>query len=291
MRHVLREPLVHFLLGGTALFLLYGRVAGPGEEPPERIVVTEQRIATLAEGFARTWLRPPTRAELEGLVEDFVREEILYREALALGLDRDDLVVRRRMRQKMEFLNQDLVEPVEPSEAEMAAFLAANPEVFREPERLDLRQVFLDPQRSGAGDVEERAASLLERLRREPELDRAGDGLGDPTLLPARLEAATPEELAASFGAAFAEALAGVPSDGWSGPIASAYGLHLVRVDARRPARLPRLDEVRGAVEREWAAEQGRAADARFQRALRAGYEVEVRLPAETQPLSAPSPP
>ncbi len=110
MRGLLREPLVHFLLGGAVLFLVYGWVAGPESERPGRIVVSEQRVDMLGRSFERTWMRSPTESELQGLIDDYVTEEVLYREALALGLDRDDLVVRRRMRQKMEFLYDGLVE-------------------------------------------------------------------------------------------------------------------------------------------------------------------------------------
>lgn len=281
MRELLREPLVHFLLGGAALFLLYGGVAEPGAERPDRIVVGEEQVAMLAQTFRRTWMRPPTAAELEGLIDDHVTEEVLYREALALGLDRDDLVVRRRMRQKMEFLNEGLAEG-EPSDEELRAFLEANPERFRAPPRVSFTQVFVSPDGDGAADA--RAAALLARLRAGA--DPAA--LGDPTLLPRRLSLAPPSQVEGSFGAGFAEHLAELPEGVWSGPIASGFGLHLVRVSGREPARLPALAEIRGAVGREWAAEQDDAARERFHRALRARYDVEVRRPEAPPEVAAP---
>ena len=157
MRGLLREPLVHFLVLGAAIYL----VAGRGADHPDRIVVDEGRVAMLARSFEATWRRPPGDAELERLIDDYVMEEVLYREALALGLDRDDLVVRRRMRQKMEFLNDGL-EARTPSEPELQDFLAANPERFRVPSRVSFEQVFVNPEREGA---DERAARLLARLR------------------------------------------------------------------------------------------------------------------------------
>ncbi len=267
-----REPLVHFLLGGTALFLLYGAVA---EEPAfsrDRIVVGEERVAGLASTFQRTWLRPPTRTELERLVEDFVDEEILYREALELGLDRDDLVVRRRLRQKMEFLHLDLVDPPRPTDDELSAFLATHADRFREPERLGFRQIFLNPEAKG-GDPRRRAKQLLARVRAEEAV------VGDPTQLPAGLEEASAREVAAAFGTGFAADLFAVSGDGWQGPIASSFGLHLVRIEGHTPGWLPPLSEIREQVERELRAERRDRARVRFLETVRSRYEVEIRMP------------
>jgi len=272
MKRLLREPLVHFLLGGAALFVLYGWVAGPGGDQADRIVISENRVAMLARSFERTWMRPATQTELNGLIDDFVTEEVLYREALALGLDRDDLVVRRRMRQKMEFLNDGITES-EPEEVALQAFLEANPERFRIPSRVTFVQVFLSP--DTAGSAEERADAVLAQLRagEDPE------ALGDPTLLPRGLTGATPAEVGGRFGAPFAEALAQLPVTDWNGPVASSFGLHLVRVDAREPARMPALEEVRNVVARDWAVEQHQEARQRFYDTLRSRYQIDVRLP------------
>jgi hypothetical protein len=241
-------------------------------ERPDRIVVTGHRVAMLARTFERTWMRPPTESELLGLIDDYVTEEVLYREALALGLDGDDLVVRRRMRQKMEFLNDGLTESGA-SEDELRAFFEANPERFLVPSRVSFVQVFVNPEAPGA--VEGRAADLLARLRdgEDP------DALGDPTLLPQGLTGATLAEVASTFGVPFAEALAETPEATWSEPMDSSFGAHLVRVSARDPGRLPALDEVRSEVKREWAAERRKEARERFYDAARARYDVEVRMP------------
>lgn len=273
MKQLLREPLVHFLLGGAVLFLAYGLVAEPETGRGDEIVVSQDRVAMLAQSFERTWMRPPTGAELDGLIDDYVVEEVLYREALLLGLDRDDLMVRRRMRQKMEFLHDGLV-AVEPSDEELRAFLEENPEKFRVPARVDLEQVFVKPSPRDAAEA--RASALLERLRR----GEAAAPLGDPTLLPSELVRATPAELAGTFGADFAAALAGLPEGEWSGPIASGFGLHLVLVRFREPGRIPDLEEARAALEREWGALQRAEARRRFTRALRDRYRVRVERPA-----------
>jgi parvulin-like peptidyl-prolyl isomerase len=274
----LREPLLHFLVLGAALFLLYDWF-GDAEAPVarDRIVVDEAELTRLSQQFRRTWLRPPTRTELAGLAEDFVREEILYREALALGLDKNDLVIRRRLRQKMEFLNADLTMAA-PTEADLEAYLRDNPDAFRRPASYSFRQVFVQ---LGADDGEAlaRARALLARLRSG---DAAGDdanALGDPTLLPAEMQRVSAREIANNFGTEFAAELSALASDGWSGPLRSAYGLHLVELTAKEPGGLPALEEVRPLVEREWTNARRQAMEARFYEALRGRYEVEIRLP------------
>lgn len=277
---LIREPLVHFLVLGAGLFLLYGYISGKGPDRVDRIVVKEADVAWLSEQFQRTWMRPPTRQELQGLVEEFVKEEILYREALALGLDKDDLVVRRRMRQKLEFLNADLLEPRRPTDAELHAYLDANPEQFRLPARYSFHQIYLNPEASG-GDAQQRAADLLTRLRADPSLDTDPQPLGDSTLLPRSLKLASKREISALYGAGLADALSTMEKNVWSGPYRSSYGLHLILLTAIEDGGLPELDRVRPAVEREWSNERRQEANDRFYQALRARYAVEIRLPED----------
>jgi hypothetical protein len=276
LSRLIREPLVHFLVLGASLFLLYASVGDSSPDTAGRIVVDEAEVRRLAEQFRRTWMRPPTRQELEGLAEDFVREEVLYREALALGLDRDDLVIRRRMRQKMEFLNTDLVEQRTPGEAELQAYLEANPDRFRQPARFGFQQIYLSREQ-GEDRAAHQAGVLLALLHRQPET--AWQDLGDPTLLPGALTDASIREIAATYGDALAARIAATPAGGWSGPYASEYGLHLVRVTDRMPANLPALQEIRLQVEREWASERRQQANEQFYQALRKRYSVEIRLP------------
>jgi len=278
---LLRDPLLHFLMLGAGIFSVYFVVSGRATVPSERIVVDENQALRLAEQFQRTWMRPPTRQELEGLTEDFVREEILYREAQALGLDQNDLVIRRRLRQKMEFLSTDLIEQQPPTDAELQAFLAANKDRFRLPDRFSFQQVYLNPNRS-AGDVKRAAARLLVRFNAEPDLEVDPKLIGDATMLPAKLDAATPTEVDNVFGRGFAEAIENVPTGRWAGPFASSYGLHLVRMTAREAGSVSTLEEVRSIVEREWLAERRRTANDNFYQALRQRYEVEIRLPADS---------
>ncbi|MEN8162365.1 MAG: peptidylprolyl isomerase [Myxococcota bacterium] len=271
---LLREPLFHFLLLGAALFVLYDVVLGERDEP-DRIVVDATRVEQLALGFTRVWQRPPSEAELAGLVEDFVREEVYYREALAMGLDRDDTIVRRRMRQKLEFLSEDLVALAEPGEAELEAWLAEQADDYRVEPRAALRQVYVSRERHGEA-AEATAEELLARLEAGEE-DPAG--LGDASLLPAALPLSSQREIAKHFGDEFATAVLTLEPGVWSGPVESTFGLHLVLLEAREPGRTPSLDEVRQVVERDWAAARREEANEAFYQALRERYEVTIEPP------------
>jgi hypothetical protein len=244
------------------------------------------RIEALASGFARTWRRPPTRAELEGLVDEWVREEVLYREAIARGLDRDDAVVRRRLRQKLEFLADDLADLVEPNEDQLADWLAEHADRYRQPPRLALRQVYLSPDRRG-DRAEDDARELLESLRVE---GAAADltELGDPLMLPDELELQPLDQIERVFGPGFGEDLLELEPGTWEGPVASSYGLHLVLVVEREDGRLPALEEVRGDVERDWMTARREELAETFYQGLRSRYEVEVEWPQpEPGPVEA----
>jgi hypothetical protein len=267
-RVLAREPLVHFLVAGVLLFALYALVVDPGQPEPDAIAVTAAQVDALAAGFARTWGRPPAPAELDELVDEYVVEELFYREALALGLDRDDTVIRRRLRQKMEFLADA---PGEASDAELAAHLAAHPERFTAPPRTSFRQVFLAADRPDG-------VAAAERLRARLESGAVTDPLaaGDPTLLPPGLDAATGRDIESAFGAELATALDTLPLDRWSGPVRSTYGWHLVQVTARTAGSVPDLAAIRPAVLADWQESQRRAALAASVAVLRAKYRVSI---------------
>ena len=278
-----REPLVHFLVLGALLFVAFAIFSPAGGAAGHRIVVDEALVDHLADTFALTWQRPPTSDELRALIDDHVKEEIFYREALALGLDKDDVVVRRRLRQKMEFLSEDVAMMAEPTDADLAGYFAAHRKEFEVAASLSFRHVFFSSERRGAS-AEADATRTLERLR---ELDRAGDSvkdtseLGDAFLLPTQFDHVTEGDVAKQLGAEFAAALTKAPSDEWSGPIRSEYGIHLVRVAERTAAREPSLEEVREAVEREWRAAERRKANDEFYAKLRERYAVAIDVPPD----------
>jgi parvulin-like peptidyl-prolyl isomerase len=278
---LLREPLIHFLILGAGLFVLYAAVSGSVSTQIDRIVVDETQVMRLAEQFQRTWMRPPTEQELQALAEDYVKEEILYREAQALGLDEDDLVIRRRLRQKMEFLNADLTEPRAPTEAQLLTYFDANQDRFRRPDRFSIQQIYLNPHKHKS-NLNRTAAELLERLNTDPTFAADYQAIGDVTLLPAKLDGVTRREVANTFGPGFAKDLENIPVGRWSGPYESSYGLHLICITEHKSGGLPAMQEIRPVLEREWRTERSKAANERFYQALRERYEVEIRLPADS---------
>lgn len=278
LRAALREPLVHFLVIGAAVFALYTVNRDPAPTLRDRIVVSEGQVQQLVVVFQGTWQRPPTPEELRGLVDSHVKEEVYYREALKLGLDRNDTAIRRRMQQKMEFLIEPPAAELEPTEAELEAYLAAKRERFRVEPRIAFRQVYLNVDKPGL-PAPQRASLLLDELRRNGKIV-TGD---DATLLPAAMQAAPLRLIARSFGEDFAAALPDLPVGEWSGPVASTYGLHLVRIESLVEGYDPPLAELRHLVLQEWQYEKRQAYAAEEYRRLREGYDVilpEVLLPA-----------
>jgi hypothetical protein len=237
-------------------------------------VVTQGQIASLATGFARTWQRPPTREELQGLVRDHVREEVYCREAIDLGLDNDDAVIRRRLRQKMEFVSDDVAARTEPTETDLEAYLAAHAESFRLERRITFRQVFLNPERHGTHLAAD-AQRLLDQLNRPGSKADLGT-VGDPFLLEHSFQAVPASEIAKQFGEAFATKLAELPLGGWQGPVASGYGAHLVSIADRTEGGIPPLDAVRDAVRREWENARRLDANEAFYQGLLKQYAVTI---------------
>jgi len=265
-RRAVRQPLLHFIGIGALVFAAF---AWLDDAPPpsriDRIVVTETQVARLAEGFRAVWRRPPTAAELAGLVDDFVREEVYVREALALGLDRDDEVIRRRLRQKMEFLTASAAETLAPTEAELRAFHAEHRARFTTPPRVAFDQVFLGEAPS-EGDV----AKVLAPLER----GAAHATLGERTLLPPSLPPSPANVVDGTFGRGVFETAFELAPGVWAGPLASAFGSHLVRVTERTTAESLPFEAVRAEVEAEWRRERAEALAEAHYESLEARYEI-----------------
>jgi len=266
----LREPLVHFLIAGAAVFaLLSGRAPDPGER---RIVVDEAVVGRLVDRWTQSYRRPPSAEEIDGLIRDHVREEVYYREALRLGLDRDDEVVRKRMRNKLAATNTAQAEASVPTDAELQALLDRDPARYAAETRYDLTQLYL-----GADSPAARAAATRQLARLNA--GAAAATIGQPLPLPAQFKAAVSSDLAAQFGDEFAEALVTLPAGKWSGPIASGLGLHLVRVEQRRTATPPKLATVRQRAENDWRSAKIRAAEEQALQTMLDGYDVVIRQP------------
>jgi len=271
---LLKDPLVHFLLIGAALFALLRWQSDGGRENPQEIVITAEQLTQLRQATAVLQGREPTRAELEQLVEPAIREEVYYREALALGLDVEDDEVRRRLVEKMQYLTEDLVDPEPASEEELRAFFDAAPERFLIPELVTFDQVFFSPSTRGdalAGDVEEALAALRDGA--EPA------DVGDRTPLQERFEDAPRERVAVLFGEDMTNAVFTLPPGDWSGPYQSDFGAHLVRVISRSVARQPTFDQVREQAREAFAADRRRTANERAYAEMRARYDVVVDWP------------
>lgn len=276
IRPLLREPLVHFLVLGVALFAGYGLLTHGGDAGAARLIqVTETEVQWLASTWESRWQRPPTEDELRGLVDAYIREEVLYREALSVGLDRDDQVIRRRLVQKLEFITEDLASQVQPSEAELATFFQQNVDRYRIPERRSFEHVYLNvDQRAASAETD--AARVLDRLRSGSLSLSEAIVLGDRFMLQHEYRDLSEQEVGRSFGSRFAATLFEVATNEWEGPVVSGYGLHLVRVTAVTEARVPELSEVRDRVLLDYATDARERASRLLYDNLRMQYLIEI---------------
>lgn len=246
---LLREPLLQFFVVGGLFFLLFA-VGDSSDNPSSNLIsVTPERIDKLAAQFSAAWNRTPTEDELENIIDGYIREEVYYRDALALGLDQNDTVIRQRLRQKMEFLTDTGASLMEPTPDELQAYFTANENDYQRRPQLAIEQVFL-----GQVPSEQDTDRALALLRASPNMS-VGD-IGERSLLPAQLRLTRAEGINSVFGEGFFSQIADFPLDMWSGPVVSSYGTHLVRVTDSRSAVLPPLDEIREAVIRDWKAEK-----------------------------------
>ncbi|MGE0316494.1 MAG: peptidyl-prolyl cis-trans isomerase [Hyphomicrobiaceae bacterium] len=279
---LLREPLLHFLAAGAAIFGLHLMVAPDrGQRHPTHIVVDSNQIKQLAALWQRTRQRAPTAEELRGLVDEYVKEEIYYREALALGLDRDDTIIRRRMRQKMEFLTLADADNREPLDEELRNYMARHADKYRSEPKASFRQVFLSPTKRGAA-ADQDAQQILTGLRAQGR-DANVLEIGDPTQLPLYMALSSKGEIAKVFGGGFAEQIVKFEIGQWSGPIRSSYGLHLVLVEQNTPSAEPNFDELRTIVVRDWQAAWRKAAEQNRFKVLSKAYSISIEWPQTAQ--------
>jgi len=279
---LLKEPLLHFTVLALLIFAAFG-VLKPttATRPASAIVVTSGKVGQMAAVFSKTWQRAPNEAELKGLIEDYIAEEALVREALALGLDENDTVIRRRLRQKMEFISDAEVDALAPTDTDLQAHLDAHASAYQIDPMISFTQIFLSPEKHGDALLPD-AAALLAQLKANPERDVSV--LGDPSLLPGTERATKVTRIGNDFGPEFASAIAELPVGIWSGPVASAYGLHLVRVTDRQPGRMPALTEVRDAVLRDWSNAEREKRSKEQLDSLLTQYTVTIEMPKANTP-------
>ena len=282
MKRLLHEPLVHFLLIGVVLFGAYGLTRDEGGVPASshEIRLSVDDVSQLVLLFRAQWRREPTVDELQRLVENKVQSEILYREALAMGLDKDDEIVKRRMAQKMQFLSEDVAAAREPTSTELEAWFEQHRDLFAQPPRLSFRHLYFSPDRRG--DRARADATLaLAKLAGQTEDAAIAGTLADPFMFQDYYRDRAPDFLGKEFGPQFALAVAKLAPGSWQGPVESGFGWHLVFVDTVIPGRVPPFEEIESDVRIAWLGEQKKNSWESAYREMRAKYTVLLPAPPD----------
>ena len=280
MKRLLREPLLHFLVIGAALFGAFHYLRPVPEAAPssKQIQLSPDDLSQLVVLFQSQWRRDPTPEEFSRIVEQKVQSEVLYREAMALGLDKNDEIVKRRMGQKMQFLAEDVAAAHEPTPDELKIWFKTNSTKFSQPPRLSFRHLYFSPDRRGKRARDD-AAKALARLAGQLEDTKAAEGLADPFMFQDYYRDRAPDYLGKEFGPQFAEAVAKLAPGSWQGPVESGFGWHLVYVDTVIPGRVPDFEEIESDVKTAWLAEQKTLAWEKAYKEMRAKYNVLLPAP------------
>ena len=284
---LLREPLLHFLLIGAAIYLLYGAFAEPvPEEVDKTIVVSAGEIEWMETAWQKRWNRPPTAEEFDGLIQQYIRETVLYREALTMGLNKHDQVIRRRLAQKLEFLAKDLVALTPPTDEELLTYFKAHQDRYQEPVRYTFTQVFINPDKRGEATLADAEKIKATLMARGDAIDNAGI-LGDAFMLQNYYPEKEQAEIQKLFGSGFAESLIDLSPGQWHGPVLSGYGVHLVYVDNVSEPPAPVFAEVRERVMQDWKTEKGEELNEKFYANLRDRYTVVIEEPTKEDKVTA----
>lgn len=278
---LLREPLLHFCLIGSLIFVVFGMINDNQEMADEVIVVSSERVLQLKSQFESTWKRPPTVKELDNLIEGHVREEVYYRDALSLQLDRNDAVVRRRMHQKMQFLIDTGSYLEAPAQGELEAYFNANVQAYRQSPRLAIEQIYF-----GENPDTDRVTQSLALLNSDQDTDPGA--VGERTFLPGQLGLSTPTVVDGVFGQGFFDQLVELPQKKWFGPVKSAFGVHLVRILDYLPGRTPALSEIRDLVQEDWRRAKAKDVRENDYAQRRSHFVIEIERDDETPPMRGP---
>lgn len=282
----LRDPLFHFIVAGFVIYTGYAFISGPdsnADVTSKKIVVTQGEIEWLRSQWSSRWGRDPTEEELANLINGHVKEMVFYREALELGLDKEDVVIRRRLGQKLEFLSADLLEPELPSEEDLRAYFADNAEAYKADDRITMTQIFFNPDERGDATVQD-AEALLAQLKTAPDAPRDLNNLGDKFLLPNYYAQVTSREIARQFGSGFADPVFELEPHVWHGPVLSGYGTHLVFIHDFFSAPDPVFEDVSGRVATDWLTAKREELSKAFTDQLIGLYEVTIEEPGEAEP-------
>jgi len=279
---VFKEPLIQFLIIGAAIYGAYAMFATPEEDFRDTLVhVDSNRINAFISEWESRWNRPPTREEIDGLIQSYIKEDVLYRQAVAMGLNEDDPITRRRMAQKLEFLTSDLAMMIQPAEGELERYFSDNSEAYRAPDRMTFSQVFFDPDSRGNSTLEDAAEALLE-LQAAGVPTEESMQVGDGFMLQSDFVSVTATEAARQMGSGFVEAVVQLEPGSWHGPVLSGYGVHLVYVYSYKKSPPAVFEEVQAAVLENWQLEQREQFNADFLRNLKERYEIVIdEVPAD----------
>jgi hypothetical protein len=278
---LLREPLVHFLFIGTAIYLAYALFAEPTPEAQDdTIIVTAGEVEWMRTAWQKRWNRPPTAQEFDGLIQQYIRETVLYREALTMGLNKHDMVIRRRLAQKLEFLAKDLVALTPPTEEELQAYFDTHRDRYQELARYTFTQVFVDPDKRGDATLDDAEAIKTTLIARGDAVDDAG-ALGDRLMLQNYYPEKDRVEIQKLFGSGFAESLLELSPGQWHGPVLSGYGVHLVYVHGINETPPPVFAEARERVVQDWQTDRGEELNEKFYASLRERYTIVIEEPAK----------
>jgi len=283
-----REPLVHFLAIGAALFVIYGLWGQQeGEENERAVTITAGEINWLTDAWQKRWNRPPTEKERKGLIDQYLREMILYREAVAMGLDKEDTVIRRRLAQKLEFLSQDLITPQPPTQEELQAYFETHMDRYQAPDLITMTHVFIDPDLRGDRTLAD-AKTIKLKLQALKEPPRDAHGYGDPFMLQSYYPERSKAELLKLFGSGFAKSVFELATRQWHGPVLSGYGTHLVYVHDHRKSPPPTFAEAQAQVRRDWENDKREQLNEQFIASVVARYDVTIEEASGSAKPGAP---
>jgi hypothetical protein len=278
---LLREPLVHFMFIGAVIYLLYGLFAEPVvEETDKTIVVTAGEVEWMQISWQKRWNRPPTAKEFDGLIQQYIKETVLYREAVTMGLNKHDMVIRRRLAQKLEFLAKDLVALTPPTEAELLAYFAEHQADYQAPTLYTFTQVFFDPDKRGDATLDDAETIKVTLIAQGDAIDDPG-ALGDGLMLQNYYPKKDRTEIQRNMGSGFTDTLVTLAPGQWHGPVLSGFGVHLVYVSSVSEPPPPVFAELRERVIADWSMQRGEELNDKFYASLREQYTVVIEEPED----------
>ena len=285
---LLREPLLHFVFIGAVIYALYGAFAEPVVEQTDKtIVVTAGEIEWMQSSWQKRWNRPPTAQEFDGLIQQYIKETVLYREALTMGLNKHDMIIRRRLAQKLEFLAKDLVALTPPTEAELQAYFDEHQARYQEPTLYTFTQVFFDPDKRGDATLDDAEAVKATLIAQGDAIEDAG-ALGDGLMLQNYYPQKDRGEIQKYLGSGFTDTLITLAPGQWHGPVLSGFGVHLVYVNNITEPPPPVFAEVRESVIADWSLDRGEELNDKFYASLREQYSIVIEEPAPGDGIATP---